>query len=60
MLKLKNIRKVFDEGYSLTEHARLVYDVLWQLKEEGRLKTTVKPLDTRYGPVNRIFMWLED
>lgn len=51
---------IWPEQHILTQGPRVVYDVIWQLQQEGRLKTTIKPLDTRYGPVDRIYMWLED
>lgn len=51
---------IWPEQNTLTQGPRVVYDVIWQLQQEGRLKTTIKPLETVYGPVNRIYMWLED
>ena len=56
----REVKYIWPEKYTFDQGPRLVYDVLWQLWEEGRLKTTIKPLETRYGPVNRIYIWLED
>lgn len=56
----REVKYIWPEKYTFDQGPRLVYDVLWQLWEEGRLKTTIKPLETRYGPVDRIYMWLED
>jgi hypothetical protein len=55
---LKNIRKVFDEGYSLTEHARLVYDVLWQLEKEGRLQKELRIQKQQHYTRKRWYFWL--
>ena len=57
---LKNIRDIFEENHSLTEHARLVYDVLWQLKKEGRLCQELRPQKTKYGQRMRWYFWLEN
>ena len=57
---LKNIRDIFEENYSLTEHARLVYDVLWQLKKEGRLRQELRPQKTRHGQRMRWYFWLDN
>lgn len=56
----REMKDIWSEQNTFVQHAALVYDVLWQLHIEGRLKTTVLPKPTRYGPVNRIYMWLED
>ena len=56
----REMKDIWPEQHTFVQHARLVYDVLWQLHIEGRLKTTVLPKPTSYGPVNRIYMWLED
>lgn len=56
----REMNDIWPEQNTFVQHAALVYDVLWQLHIEGRLKTTVLPKPTRYGPVNRIYMWLED
>lgn len=56
---LKNIREIFDEGYSHTEHARLVYDVLWQLKKEGRLCQELRTQKTTHSQRQRWYFWLD-
>ena len=56
----REMKDIWPEQNTFVQHAALVYDVLWQLHTEGRLKTTILPKPTRYGPVNRIYMWLED
>lgn len=57
---LKNIRDIFEENYSLAEHARLVYDVLWQLKKEGRLCQELRPQKTKHGQRMRWYFWLDN
>ena len=72
----REMRDIFDGDHTLVQDARVVYDVLWRLNEEGRLKTRLmlmeggkrlSPDDPMYadarnvpGSKNRIFMWLED
>ncbi len=57
---LQNIQEVFEERYSHTEHARLVYDVLWQLKKEGRLRQELRTQKKSYCQRKRWYFWLED
>ena len=57
---LTNIREIFEENYSLTEHARLVYDVLWQLKKEGRLCQELRAQKTKRGQRMRWYFWLDN
>ena len=57
---LHNIKQVFKEDYAHTEHARLVYDVLWQLKKEGRLCQELRTQQVKAGLRKRWYFWLED
>ena len=58
---LEDVRDVFQQNYTLAEHARLVYDVLWQLKKEGRLCQELRPQVTKRGTHRkRWYFWLED
>ena len=68
-------RDLFEGDHTLIQDARLVYDVLWKLHEEGKLHikyvlfnkgNTYEPSDPMYndarnipGVRNRIFMWLD-
>ena len=70
------MRDIFVGEHTLVQDARVVYDVLWKLSEEGRLRTKIilmeggkrlAPSDPMYsdarnvpGSKERIFMWLED
>lgn len=72
----RNMRDLFPGDHTLIQDARLVYDVLWRLYKEGRLrmKNVLMNKDNRYHPgdpmyndarnipgiKDRIFMWLED
>lgn len=67
-------RDLFEGDHTLIQDARLVYDVLWRLHEEGRLKTKYMLFDrgNKYTPDdpmyndarntpgirNRIFFWI--
>ena len=72
----REMRDLFPGDHTLIQDARLVYDVLWQLYEEGKLcmkhlllegGRRLSPNDPMYadarnvpGSKNRIFMWIED
>jgi len=56
----KDMRDLWPEEHSLIQDARLVYDILYQLKLEGRLQTVVRPLKTASGEKNRVYMWLDE
>ncbi len=49
-----DMRDLFPGSHSLQQDARLVYDVIYRLKEEGKLKTEVRDL----GSKKRIYMWI--
>ena len=50
---------IWQEKHTFQQHTRLVYDVLWQLHTEGRLKAKVLPHEKKDGMTRRIFFWLE-
>lgn len=56
----ENMKYIWPEKHSLVQDARLVYDVLWQLRCEGRLKTTYRMMNSSGHTKERIYMWLED
>ena len=72
----REMRDLFEGDHTLVQDARVVYDVLWKLSTEGRLRSKyilmeggkrLSPDDPMYndarnvpGSKNRIFMWLED
>ena len=55
------MRDLWEGEHTFVQHARLVYDMLWQFHKEGRLK---KELRTQQivpdGPRHRWYFWLED
>ena len=55
------MRDLWEGDHTFVQHARLVYDMLWQFHREGRLK---KELRTQQivpdGPRHRWYFWLED
>lgn len=54
------LKDIWPEQNELVQDARLVYDVLWQLKEEGRLQTTVKEMKGNGHVKDRYYMWIEE
>ncbi|MBQ4527223.1 MAG: hypothetical protein II998_04035 [Clostridia bacterium] len=60
MAVYNDMKDIWPEQHHLVQDARLVYDVLWQLKCEGRLKTTLRPMAGSGHLKERIYMWLED
>lgn len=53
----REMRDIFPGDHTLFQHARLVYDVLWRLTEEGRLKTERRLLKNEKF---RTYMWIDD
>ncbi|MBE6645275.1 MAG: hypothetical protein E7612_07875 [Ruminococcaceae bacterium] len=49
------MRDLFPGDHTLIQHARLVYDVLWRLREEGKLKTERRWFKNEKF---RTFMWI--
>lgn len=50
---------IWPEKHPYQQGARLVYDVLWQLHTDGRLKTKILPIQKRDGMTRRLYFWLE-
>ncbi len=55
----REMTDIWPETHTFQQHARLVYDVLWQLHTEGRLKAKVLPHQKKDGMTRRLYMWLE-
>ena len=53
----REMTDLFPGNHPLFQHARLVYDVLWRLTEEGRLKTERRWFKNEKF---RTFMWIDD
>lgn len=55
-----DMRDLWEGDHTCIQHARLVYDMLWQFDQEGRLKKEMRIQDHRDGPRHRWYFWLED
>lgn len=51
---------IWQTKQTFTQHARVVYDILWQLDQEGKLKRELRMQETKTFPRPRYFMWVED
>jgi hypothetical protein len=56
----EEMKDIWPEQRYFQQEARLAYDILQQLADEGRLKQGKFIHDHRDGPVEREFFWLED
>lgn len=57
---LNDMRDLWPGEHTLVQHARLVYDLLWQFDREGRLRREVRVQENHDGTRRRYYMWLED
>ena len=56
----KHMRDLWPGNYRLVQDARLVYDILYQLHQEGRLKSVIKPMPGKETVINRQYMWIDE
>lgn len=54
------MRDIWEGNHTLVQHARLVYDMLWQFEKEGRLQREMRLQETRFGPRHRWYFTLRD
>lgn len=54
------MKDIWPEQHELVQDARLVYDILYQLKTEGKLKTTIKQMEGKGHVKDRVYMWIEE
>jgi len=54
------MRDLWQGDGTVVQHARLVYDILWQLEQEGRLKKEIRIQERPGGIRHRYYFWLED
>lgn len=47
------MRDIWEGDHTCVQHARLVYDMLWQFDREGRLKRELRLQQTHFGPRHR-------
>ena len=55
----RTMRDLWPGNHTYVQHARLVYEILYQLHREGKRRRIIKPLERASGPVNREFMWID-
>ena len=56
-----DMRDLFEGNHTYMQHARLVYDMLWQFDKEGRLRRELREQTMSNGGTRRrYYMWLED
>ena len=56
----REMRDLWPNDRTLIQHARLVYDMLWQFDKEGRLKREMRLQDHPHGQRHRWYFRLED
>ena len=56
----REMRDLWPDDHVYVQHARLVYDMLWQFDQEGRLKREMRLQDHPNGKRHRWYFWLED
>ncbi len=56
---VNNMRDIFEGNHRLVQHARVVYDVLWRLKEEGKLRTERRLFEGNGIKKFRTYMWID-
>ena len=56
---LKKHPEIFCRKYDYAQFAKVIYDILYELKREGRLQTEVRPHMTYSGIRNCVMMWLD-
>lgn len=57
--ELRNHGSLFHKKYDYEQSAKVIYDILYQLKLEGRLKMETRPHMTYSGIRNCVMMWLD-
>jgi len=55
-----DMRDLWTGDHTHIQHARLVYDMLWQFDVEGRLRRELREQPLKDGVRHRYYMWLED
>ena len=59
-LVLESMRDLWPGNGTVVQHARLLYDLLWQFDREGRLKKEIRTQQLHGGIRHRYYFWLED
>ena len=53
------MRDIWEGDHTCVQHARLVYDMLWQFEKEGRLQREMRMQNTSMGPRHRWYFSLK-
>lgn len=56
---LEEHSEIFYRKYDYAQFIKVIYDILYEMKREGRLKTEVRPHMTYSGIRNCVMLWLE-
>lgn len=56
---LGDMRDLWPGDHTCVQHARLVYDLLWQFDKEGRLRREERVQERKGGTRRRYYMWLD-
>ena len=57
-IALNEMRDLWPGDHTCVQHARLVYDLLWQFEQEGRLKREMRTKETKAGLKHRWYFSL--
>ena len=57
---MKEMRDLWDAENTYIQHAKLLYDVLWQFEKEGRLRKEIRVQERPFGTRRRYYFWLEE
>lgn len=59
-LAANNMRDLWPGEHTYVQHARLIYDILWQLEHEGRLQREMRIQEHHFGQRHRWYFSLKD
>ena len=58
-IAIDKMRYLWPGDHTYVQHARLVYDLLWQFHQEGRLRKEERIKTRRDGVLKRWYFWLD-
>jgi hypothetical protein len=56
---INKMRDLWEGDHTYVQHARLLYELLWQFEKEGRLKREMRTQETSTGIRHRWYFWIE-
>ena len=57
---MDDMRDLWDADNTYVQHAKLLYDVLWQFEKEGRLRKEIRMVESKHGMKHRYYFWIEE